>query len=94
MHMGGAGGYRHTCKGLFTGFINQLPKLDPNNPDYAEDMRFRQGTTPDFMLDATSINLPGIFSKIIGNRTFADMKTLAPRTAYSESASTAFSHSA
>ena len=41
IHMGGVGGYRHTCKGLFAEFINQLPKPDPNNPAYAEDLRFR-----------------------------------------------------
>ena len=34
-HTGGVGGYKHTCKGLFTGFINHLPKLDPNSPTYA-----------------------------------------------------------
>ena len=31
-HMGGAGGYKHICKWLFTESINHLPKLDPNSP--------------------------------------------------------------
>ena len=56
-HMGGVGGYKHTCKGLFTEVINHLPKLDPYGPTYAEDLRFRQGITPDLLLDVTSIVL-------------------------------------
>ena len=56
--MGGVGGYKHTCEGLFTEFINHLPKLDPNSPTYAGDLRFREGIIPDFLLDVTSIDLP------------------------------------
>ena len=48
---------------------------------------------PQFMLDATSIDLPENVSKILGDRTLADMKTPAPGTAHSEFTSTAFSHS-
>eukprot|EP00614_Pseudopedinella_elastica_P000730 CAMPEP_0172594800 /NCGR_PEP_ID=MMETSP1068-20121228/14298_1 /TAXON_ID=35684 /ORGANISM="Pseudopedinella elastica, Strain CCMP716" /LENGTH=95 /DNA_ID=CAMNT_0013393031 /DNA_START=12 /DNA_END=296 /DNA_ORIENTATION=+ len=91
--MGGVGGYRHTYKGLFTGFINQLPKLDPNSPAHAADLRYRQGIIPDLMLDATSIDLPENVAKMLGDRTLADMKTLVPGKAYSEFTSTAFSHS-
>ena len=46
------------------------------------------------MLDATSIDLPEDVSKTLGDRNLADMRTLAPGTVYSESSSTAFSHSA
>ena len=56
--MGGVGDYKHTCKGLFTEFTNYLPKLEPNSSTYAEDLRFRQGTIPDFLLGVTSIDLP------------------------------------
>ena len=45
-YMGGFGSFKHTCKGLFTKFVNQHPVLD------------RQGIIPDFMLDATSIDFP------------------------------------
>ena len=56
--MGGVGGYTNTSIGLFTGFINHLPMLDPNSTIYAEDLRFREGITPDFLLDVTSIDPP------------------------------------
>ena len=82
-HMGGVGGYRHTCKGLFAEFIYQLLKLDPNSPTYAEDLRFRQGIIPDLFLDVTPIDLPENVAKMLGDRTLADMKTLAPGTVYS-----------
>ena len=39
--MGGVENYKLTCKGLFTEFANQLPKLNPNNPAHAEDLRYR-----------------------------------------------------
>ena len=42
------------------------------------------------MPDLTSIDLPGNAAKTYGDRTLADMKTIAPGTAYSESTSTAF----
>ena len=45
------------------------------------------------MLDFASIDLPENVAKILGGRTLADMKTLAPGVAYSESTSAAFSHS-
>ena len=45
------------------------------------------------MLDATSIDLPKNVARILGDRTLADMNTLAPGAAYSESTSTAFTHS-
>ena len=92
-HMGGVGDYKHTCKGLFTEFIDHLPKLDPNSPTYAEDLRFRQNITRDFLLDATSIDLPENVAKMLGDRTLADIRALAPGAVYSESASTAFFHS-
>ena len=56
--------------------------------------RYRQGIIPDFMLDATSVDLPENVAKILEERTFAEMKALTPWTTYSESKSTAFSHSA
>ena len=40
-HMGGVDGPKRTCKELFTGFVNQLPKLDPKNPAGAADLRYR-----------------------------------------------------
>ena len=92
-HMGGVGGYKRICKGLFTEFANHLPKLDPKSPTYAEDLRFRQGIIPDLLLDVTSIDLPENVAKMLGDRTLADMKTLAPGKVYSESASAAFSNS-
>ena len=61
--MGGVGGYRHTRKGLFTEFANQLPKLDPNNPAHTGDLRHRQGITPDIMLGAMSLTSPRMFLK-------------------------------
>ena len=93
-HMGGVGGFKHTFKGLFTEFVNQLLKLDPNNPAHAVDLRYRQGIIPGHMPDATSIHLPENVAKILGDRTLADMKTLAPGTVYFDSASTAPSHAA
>ena len=42
-HMGGVGGYKHTSKGLFTEFVNQLTKLDPRNPAHTADLLYRQG---------------------------------------------------
>ena len=59
-HMGGVGGFKRTCKGLFIGFVNQLPELDPNSPSHAADLRYRQGIIPDLMADATSLNPPGM----------------------------------
>ena len=91
-HMGGVGGYKRTCKGLFTEVLNHLPSLDPNSPTYAEDLRFRQGIIPDLLLDVTSIDLPENVAKMLGDCTLADMKTLAPGTVYSEPASTTPSH--
>ena len=91
--MGGVGGYKRTCKGLFTEFVNQLPELDPNNLSHAAALRYQQGITPGLMLDATSIDLPEDLAKTTGGRTLADVKALAPRKAYSESTSTALSHS-
>ena len=51
-HMGGVGGFKHAFKGLFTKFVNQLTKLDPDYPAHAADLRYRQGIIPDLMLDA------------------------------------------
>ena len=39
-HMGGVGGFKKTCKGLFTEFANQLPKPDPKNTPHAADLRY------------------------------------------------------
>ena len=93
-HMGSAGGFKRTCKGLFTEFVNQLPELDPISPVHAADLQYRQGIIPDLMLGATSLNPSGNVARTLGDRTLADMKTLAPGAAYSEATSTAFSHSA
>ena len=54
-HMGGVV-YKHTCKGLFTEFVSQLPELDPNNPAHVEALRFRQGIIPDLMIDTRSMD--------------------------------------
>ena len=91
--MDGAGGFKRTCKGLFTEFANQLPELDPNNLANAVVLRFRQGAIPDLMIDTRSIDSPGNVVKALGDRTFADMRALAPGAAHSESTSTTFSHS-
>ena len=56
-HMGGVGGYKHTSKGLFTEFINHLPKLDPNSPTYTGDPRFRQGIIPAFYANICTKNV-------------------------------------
>ena len=45
------------------------------------------------MVGATSIDLLESLSKTLGDRTLADVKALAPGTAYSRSTSTALSHS-
>ena len=60
--MGGVGGFKRTCKGLFTTFANQLPELDPNNLVYAAALRYRQGLTPCLMLDTPLIDLPEILA--------------------------------
>ena len=65
-----------------------------NSSAHAADLRYRQGTIPDPMHYATSIDLSENNSKMLGDCTLADMKNFAPREAYSESTSTAFSHSA
>ena len=51
--MGGVGGFKRTCKGLFTGFVNQLPELDPTSPAHSAALRFRQGIIPDHMIDTS-----------------------------------------
>ena len=91
--MGGVGGFKRTCEGLFTGFVNQRPELDPTNPAHAAALPFRQGIIPDPVLDAASTDLPENVAKTLGGPTLADTRALAPETAYSESTSTAFSHS-
>ena len=54
--MGGVGGFKRTCRGLFTEFANQLPELDPSNPAHAAAQQYRQGISPGLMLDT---DLPG-----------------------------------
>ena len=49
--MGGVDGFKRTCKGLFTEFVNQLPELGPDNPAHAAALPYRQGITPDLMPD-------------------------------------------
>ena len=93
-HMDGVGGFKRTCRGLFTEFANQLPKLDPNNPAHAAALRYRQNIIPDLIFDLALIDLPENIAQPLGGRTLADMKTLAPGAAHSESTSAAFSHSA
>ena len=91
-HMGGVGGFKRTCKGLFTEVANRLPEPDPVSPAHAGVLHYRQGITPGLMFDATSIDLPEIGAKILGDRTLADMKAPASGATYSESTSIAFSH--
>ena len=92
--MDGVGSFERTCKRSFIEFANQLPKLNPNNPAHAADLGYRQGIIPDLMIDATSLNPSENTAKMLGDRTLADMRALAPEAVYSESTSTAFSHSA
>ena len=73
-HMGGVGGFKYTCEGLFTGFADQLPELEPDNPPHAGALRCRQGVIPDLMLDAASIDLPLNVAKTLRGRNLADMK--------------------
>ena len=47
---------------------NQPPKPDPNKPAHAAYLRYRQGTIPSFMLDATSLYPPEIVAKMLGDR--------------------------
>ena len=62
--MGGFGGFKHTFKRLFSGFVvNRLLELDPDNSAHAEVIRYQQGTTPGLMLDATTIDFPGSLAK-------------------------------
>ena len=56
--MGGVGGFKRTCKGLFTEFVNQLPELDSNNPSNAAALQYRQEIIHDFMLDLALVNPP------------------------------------
>ena len=91
--MCGVGCFELTLKELFTEFANLLPKLDPNSPAHAADLRYRQCITPVLMLAATSIGLHENVATMLGDRTLADMKTLTPGEAYYESTSTAFPHS-
>ena len=88
--MGCVGGFKRTCEGPFTGFANQLPELDPNSPAHATALRFRQGITPDLMID-TRLGRSENLAKTLGDRTLADMKALAPGAAYPKSTSTTFS---
>ena len=90
-HMGGGGGCKRTCTGLFTEFANQLNPLDPSVPADAKALRYRQRTTADLRIDATSIDLPGSKASTPGDRSLADMKALALGTKYPESTAAAFS---
>ena len=63
--MGGVEGLKRICKELFTSFVNQLPKLDRNNPAYAADLRHRKGITPDLLLGLASIDLPENIDKAV-----------------------------
>ena len=47
-HMGGVGGFKRTCKELFTEFVNQLPELDPNSPAHVADLPVPTGHYPRF----------------------------------------------
>ena len=72
-HMCGVDGFRRTCKGLFTGIANQLLELDPENPVYAGALRYRQG-----ILAPRRSTSPMNLAKIVGYRTPAELKALAP----------------
>ena len=45
-HVGGVGGFKHTCKGFFTEFANQLPKLDPNTPPMPRTYGTERASSP------------------------------------------------
>ena len=85
--------FKRACKALFTEFANHPLELEPNSPAHAAALRFRQGITQNLMPDTRSIDLSENVAKALGDRTLADMKTLAPGEAYSRSISTAFIHS-
>ena len=74
-HMGGVGGIKRTCKGLFTEFTKQLPELDPDSAVYTGVLRYRKGIIADLMLDAMSLGLSGIVAKTPGGRTLARLLT-------------------
>ena len=76
--MGGVDGFKRAWKGLITEFANQLSELDPNSPAYAAAVRFRQGPIHDLMIDTRSMNPSEDVAQTLGDRTIADMETLAP----------------
>ena len=92
-HMSGVGGFKRTCKGLFTELANRLPEPDPKSPAHAAALRCRQSITPDLVLDLAPIDLPENAAGTLGDRTLVDMKALTPWEAYSEFTSAAFSYS-
>ena len=57
--MGGDGRFKRTCKGRITGFVKQLPELDPTGPSHAAALRFRQCIIPDITIDTRSLNPSG-----------------------------------
>ena len=84
-HMGGVGGFKRACNGFFTKFVNQLPDFDPISPAHGAALRFRQSTILDLTIDTQSMDPSEDVAKILGDHILADMKTLAPGVAYSES---------
>ena len=81
--MGGVGGFKRTCKGLFTGVANRLLELDPDKLAHAGVIRYRQGITPGLMHDATPVDLPEGFANTLGDHTHADIRALAPGETHS-----------
>ena len=72
------GGFKRTCKGLFTEFANQLPELDSTSPSHAAALRFRQGIILDLMIGTLSLDPSGNVAKTHEDRSLADMRALAP----------------
>ena len=85
-HMGGACGFKMTCKGILYGQVNPLQY--PVTYDLAA-LRFLQGIAAGLMLDTTSLALLEGRPETVGNRALCDWKTPSPGAAYSEPTSTA-----
>ena len=87
--MGGVGGFKCTCKGLFTGtVVNQLSKLDPYNrgPAVPTGNHPRSHARCHFAEPLRERRL------MLGDRNLVVMRSLTSGAAYSESTWTAFSH--
>jgi hypothetical protein len=88
-HKGGAWGKPRSCKDIFSGLLNRLADVEGEGGEEAR--RWRQGIIPDLVINALDLThlSEGSAQRRYGNaNTMADVKTLAPGGAYSQSAAT------